>query len=226
MTEALRHPAALVLASLLLVTGCDGVLVELGRGQIGQVLVERTFPTGFSSYGDDCPDLELEYGGTGASGGAITIAPLSKACLLNVRMDDAVLLSQATMELWSEQLAAYDMSALISIDIIIDEIELDGGRTIPLGADQVQSVSIALDDRVMLDQDDIHMVEDGTDELRVPVPQSLVDNFIQALEEKEAFTSRLEVRLVLRNGVRIPRILHVRALLQPVLLVDGWNATF
>lgn len=211
---------------MLLLAGCDGILVELGRGQIAQVLVERTFPTGLSPY-EGCPDVHLEYGGSGASGGEIRVAPLSEACLLNVRMDDAVLLSDATMTLWSEQLAAYDMGALISIDVIIDEIVVDGGRTVPLGIEDVQSVSIALDDRVMIDADDILVTrEEGDEEIRVPIPQSLVDRFIASLDAQEAFTAKLEVRLVLRDDVEIPRILHVRALLQPVLLVDGLAATF
>lgn len=225
MPDAHRRLATSVLATAVLLTGCDALFVELGRGQIAQVLVERTFPTGLAPY-EDCPSLMLEYGGTGAAGGAITIAPLSRGCLLNVRLDGAILLTQSTMRLWSEQLAGYDMSALISIDVIIDEILVDGGRSFPLGADEVQSMSIALDDRVMLDQDDVLIPRGEEDELRIPVPQSLVDSFITALDEQVAFTSKLEVRIVLRDGVPIPRVLHVRAMLQPVLLVDGWNATF
>lgn len=215
-----------IAAWLVLAAGCDGVLVELGRGQIAQVVVERTFPTGFGPY-DGCPDVRLELGGGGASSGEITIAPLSHACLMNVRMEDAVLLTQSTMELWSEQLAAYDMQALISIDVVVDDIVVDGGRRVPLGPEEVRSISIALDDRVMLDLDDIEAIEsEAEDEIRIPVPQTLVDRFVVALKERQAFTARLELRLVLRDDVEIPRVVHVRALLQPILLVDGWDATF
>lgn len=226
MSSMRRCHALGIAVWLVLVTGCDAVLVELGRGQIAPVVVERTFPTGFGPY-EGCPDVRLEYGGDGASSGAITIAPLSRACLMNVRMEDAVLLSQSTMELWHEQLKAYDMQALVSIDVVVDDVVVDGGRHVPLGPEEVRAISIALDDRVMLDLDDIEAIErDEADEIRIPVPQTLVERFVVALTERKAFTSRLELRLLLRDEVPIPRLLHVRALLQPILLVDGWNATF
>jgi hypothetical protein len=218
MTEA--RSAALVALSLTLAAGCsDAFLVELGRGQIGQVVVDRTFPTGRRPY-EGCPSIRLASEGTGE----IVVAPLSKGCLLAVHIDDAILLNAATMSAWNDALAAYDMSALIAIDVIVDELVLDGGRLVTLDGDAVHSVSIALDDRVLLDQDEIASLD--TNELRLAIPDTLVDRFVTALDERRAFTGSIDVRVVLRPGVEIPRLLHLRTMLQPVLLVDGWSATF
>lgn len=224
MTEARCRCAIVALVtSAIALTGCDMMLVELGRGQISQVLVDRTFPTGLRPY-DGCPSIDLPYG-TGPTGGRLVVAPLSEGCLLAVHMNEAVLLNAGTMSLWADALAGYDMSALIAIDVIIDQFSIDGGRALPLGLDRVQALSIALDERVLVKRKDLENVGEE-EETRIPIPQSLVDSFEQALDERRAFTGALDIRLVLKPDVQIPRILHVRTLLQPVLLIDGWNAAF
>lgn len=221
MIEA-RRSAVLAALSLTLAAGCsDAFLVELGRGQIGQVVVDRTFPTGHRPY-EGCPEMRLVF--EGSANGEVVIAPLSHGCLLSVHVEDAILLNSATMSAWSDALVAYDMSALVAIDVIIDELILDGGRHEPLEDGAIQAVSIALDERVLVDHRDLAAID--TDELRVPIPNTLVDRFVTALDEKKAFTGTIDVRIVLRPGVAIPRLLHLRTLLQPVLLVDGWSATF
>jgi hypothetical protein len=223
MNEA-RCAATLAALTLTLTAGCsDAFLVELGRGQIGQVVVDRTFPTGFRPY-EGCPSVRIGTDGSSGPRGEIVVAPLSKGCLLALHMEDAVLLNDATMAAWSDALVSYDMNALIAIDIIVDELVLDGGRSVDLGADEVHSVSIALDDRVLLDLEEIQSLD--TNEVRLGIPDTLVDRFVTSLDERRAFTGTIDVRVVLRPGVQIPRILHLRTMLQPVLLVDGWGATF
>lgn len=222
MTDIRR--AALVLLVSVLGPGCsDLFLVELGRDQIGKVRVDRSFPTGLRGY-DGCPSLHLVFGKEGSTSGDVVVAPLSAGCLLSVRMEEAELLNAPTMRAWAEALKSYDMSALIAIDIIVDELSLDAGRRSPFGDGDVRSLSIALEDRVLVDQDDLATL--GTSELRMTIPQRLVDRFLEALENGHAFTGTLDLRLVLREGVEIPPVLHLRTLLQPVLLVDGWKATF
>ncbi len=224
MTEARCRCAIVALVtSAMVLSGCDDwLLVELGRGQIGQVTVDRTFPTGLYAY-EGCPSIDQRYT-SGAGGGRIVVAPLSEGCLLAVHIENAELLSAGTMALWAEALKSYDMSALISIDVGIDEFVLDGGRMHPLGTERVRALSVALDERVLVEEKDLVNLHE--DEVRVPIPQELVDRFEQALDERVAFTGTLDIRLVLRSSVPIPRFLHVRTLLQPYLLVDGWNATF
>lgn len=223
MYEA-RSAAALAAFSLMLTTGCsDAFLVELGRGQIGQVVVDRTFPTGLRPY-EGCPEIHLSSEGSSGPRGEIVVAPLSHGCLLSVHMEDAVLLNSATMSAWHDALVSYDMNALVAIDVIIDELVLDGGRLVPLAPDAMRSVTIALDERVLVDRDDLATID--TKELRVTIPEPLVDRFVTALDERRAFTGTIDVRMVLRPGIEIPRLLHLRTLLQPVLLVDGWSATF
>ena len=223
MNEA-RRSATLAALSLTLAAGCSDVfLVELGRGQIGQVVVDRTFPTGLHPY-DGCPSIRAATDPSRGARTEVVVAPLSHGCLLALRMEDAVLLNDATMAAWSDALASYDMSALIAIDVIVDELVLDGGRSVDFGPSELHSVSIALDDRVLLDKEEIESLD--TDEIRLAIPATLVDRFITALDEKRAFTGTIDVRVVLRPGIEIPRILHLRTMLQPVLLVDGWGATF
>jgi hypothetical protein len=83
---------------------------------------------------------------------------------------------------------------------------------------------------VLFDEGDLASMDneetDDAKKLRLTIPHSLVDRFVQALHEGRAFTGTLDVRLVLRRDVAVPRVVHVRTLLQPVLLVDGWDATF
>lgn len=216
--------AALALLVSVFGPGCsDLFLVELGRDQVGQVRVDRTFPTGLHEL-DGCPPLHLAFGKEGSASGDVVVAPLSAGCLLSVRLEEAELLNAPTMRAWAEALKGYDMSALIAIDIIVDELSLDAGHRSPLGERDVYSLSIALEDRVLVDQDDLAML--GTDELRMTIPQRLVDGFLEALENGHAFTGTLDLRMVLREGVDIPPVLRLRTLLQPVLLVDGWKATF
>lgn len=224
MFEA-RCSALLAALSILITAGCsDLFLVELGRGQIGQVLVDRTFPTGHRPY-EGCPEVRLAFESDGGGPhGNVVIAPLSHGCLLSVRVEDAILLNAATMSAWSDALASYDMRALVAIDVIIDELRLLGEARQPLDVRTLAAVSIALDDRILVDHRDL--AHFGKEELRVSIPQSLIDRFIEALDEKKAFTGTIDVRLVLRPEVAIPRALRVRTLLQPVLLVDGWRATF
>lgn len=226
MIEARCRSALLVLVTTTLaLTGCDNMIfVELGRGQIGQVTVDRTFPTGLHPY-EGCPSIDESYRST-TGGGRIVVAPLSEGCLLAVHIENAELLSKGTMSLWADALVSYDMSALIAIDVAIDQFVLDAGRTSPLGHAQLRSLSVALDERVLVDEKDLAKIGEGEDELRIAIPQELVDRFERALDERVAFTGTLDIRIVLRRGVAIPRFLHIRTLLQPFLLVDGWKAKF
>lgn len=223
MHEA-RRTVTLAALSLTLAAGCsDAFLVELGRGQIGQVVVDRTFPTGYRPY-EGCPSIRLASDPERGPRSEVVVAPLSHGCLLALHMEETVLLNDATMAAWSDALVSYDMSALVAIDVIVDELVLDGGRFVDLGPSEVHSLSIALDDRVLIDQEEIESLD--TDEIRLGIPDTLVDRFITSLDEKRAFTGTLDVRLVLRPDVEIPPVLHLRTMLQPVLLVDGWGATF
>ncbi len=177
MTEARRRYVLIALAaSALTLTGCqDLFMVELGRKNIAAVVVNRAFPTGLSDP-TGCPAVDRTYHTSGGDA-RIVVAQLTEGCLLAVHLDEAELLNEGTMKLWAKALKGYDLSALISIDIIIDQFRLDAGREHPFGADQVQALSIALDKRVLVQREDLARIESGENDVRIPIPQELVESF-------------------------------------------------
>ncbi len=214
--------SASLLVSFALLVGCD-LVIEVGADHIAPVVVERVMYTGLEP-GDGCPSLQLPYRTLDDRSGEATIAPLTSGCLLAFREEDVLLMPAEVMEHWSAQLSGYDMSSLIGVELVVNQLEIRDGVRDPMPVEDFDVVSLHLDGQVLFTRQD--MARLGREELRVRVPQELVDRFLRALERGEALTAEMEVRIVFRDGRPVPGIILVHTELQPVLMVDAWRAIF
>lgn len=214
------------IASLLvpvLLVGCDPWVVEVGRGQVTPVVVERIMVTGLTPE-DGCPSARVRYRTFDDRYGDATVAPLSQGCLLAFREDDVELMPADVIGVWREQLRGVDLTALLAVELIVDSLEIfdDSRQLIPL--EDLDSVSLHLDGQVLFTREDMASMNES--ELRVPVPEELIERFLLALESGDALTAEMEIRMVFGEGVPIPNLMRVRAELQPILKVDAWKVLF
>lgn len=215
--------SASLLAMSVLLFGCEPMVIEIGSDHIAPVVVERLLYTGLEPE-DGCPAFQIPYVTLDRREGEATIAPHSSGCLLAFREMDVVLMPAETMAHWSAQLAGYDMGALMGADLVVNELVIFDGVSTPIPLDELEEVSFHFDGRVLFTREDMQKLE--SEELRVTVPQELVDRFLMALDAQSALTAELEMRIVLREGRAVPGLLLVRTELQPVLRINAWDAIF
>lgn len=214
----------LALASLLaLGMHLSGCVVEIGPGHVEPVLFERVMYTGLEPE-DGCPTVHVPYLTLDRRNGEANVEPVPGGCLLGFREDDVELVAAPVMREWREQLGGTDLSALLGADLVVNELRFTNGVRTPIDAADLAEVAVLLDQTLLFTREELAQL--GTRELRIPVPEDLLERFLDALERGEAVTAELKVHLVFRDGYAVPTLLVVRAELQPILKVDALKVLF
>lgn len=196
-----RH--GIIVAALLLGTACtDLVTVDVGAPNLEPVVVERDLPAG--------PVDAACAAARGAVEGTVVgrdVDVPDGACLVVLRSPNEVLVERAFLEANADELARFDPSALVGIDVEILELELGID---PLG------VRLSIDGRPL--------VTDLEERQRVALPQSLVARFREALVEPADVRADLELRVVIADPGDVPETVRMRLVFQPILRVDAVRA--
>jgi hypothetical protein len=223
---------SLVLAALL-AAGCDPLVVEFGEGNIAPVVIERVMFTGLEPE-DGCPSISVPYITFDGRDGDASVEPSGAGCALSFREEAVPLVPADVMERLGAELAGFDRSALLGADLVVNELRLFDGVREPIALAQLEAMTLSLDGEPVFTADELAdavaaeargetSTASGT---RIPVPQEMLDRFLEALDGGEPFSAELAVELVFREGVTVPTLMLARAELQPVLRVDAWKVVF
>ncbi|GAB5549455.1 MAG: hypothetical protein RLO52_23045 [Sandaracinaceae bacterium] len=221
----MRATALAAAALPLLLPGCANlILVELGEGSVQPFRFERTFSLSERAR-DTCPFGTVESSAEDARRSVVTFAPVDGACLVDIALEDARLLTQERVAARAERLAAKgDIGAVRALDLVLTTLVLEDQDGAPLPLEHVRSLVISVDgEAVWRERDVAQMASSG--EARATMPQGFVDRFVRALLDREELRADLGLRLVIDDPRQlVPAELRVDTVLQPVVLVDGLDA--
>lgn len=217
-------PAAALLLSLS-ATGCaDFALVEVGAEYVDPFELERSYllsPDALS----ECPRgrVSLEPGDD-ADSATVDFTPVAGACIVDVRVTGALLLSEGAVDDYATQLEGRgNVGALRGVDVEVRTLSVEDGEGEPIDL-TIHSLDVAVEGERVLGDLEVQAMHDG-EVPRVTLPQPLVGRFVVALQERHELRTDLRLRMVLRNPDRnIPNQLSLYAELQPIALVDLFSA--
>lgn len=209
----MRLGAMLPLA-LLLGTGCtDLVTIDVGRDRIAPIVFERQLSVGGGpAFG--CPTLEREFSPEGARSGFAAMAPVTEGCTARVVLEGAEIADRNEIITIAETLDGFDTTALVGIDVVVDELTLTGDG-VALGSDSLTEVELLLDGTTVLHGPDPASVLGS----RAAVPETVVDAMLEAVADRAPLLVDVEMRATFEDAF-VPEGLHVRTVLQPILRVD------
>lgn len=211
--------AALTALPVLLSSGCA---IELGEGDVAPIRFDRSYVLGDSPL-SECPFGTRELpANEEALSARVTFVPVREGCLVDIRVDDGRLLDRDAIVSRAEKLEGRgDLDSILAVDLALTDMRLEDQDGVRLDLSLVRSLTIRLDDEVVVSEQDIQRYLDG-DVVRVTLPEATVGRFIEALIERRDLHGRLRVTMVMTDPSRlIPAILSVRTSLQPIVLVDG-----
>lgn len=215
------HRMGAALLALGFLSGCtDLVTIDIGRGRIAPIEVNRELDVGGGTL-LGCPKIERSFAAEGAASASASLTPVTTGCRARLRLEDALLVNRANIERIGGMLAGFDRTALVGIDVEVDELALDGDGE-RLESDSTHELSVLLDEQIVLSAIEPESVPGR----REALPESVVDAFFRAVDAEEALRVDLELQLTFREGARLPDTLRLHMLLQPILRVDVIRAAF
>ena len=211
-----RH-LSIALAAFLAVGCTDLVTTDIGRGEIAAIEIDRRFSLDQARPRDLCPTLTRELPPGDARAASASLAPVEIGCELTLRVEDAVLVSAASMEQHGDAVGDRDTTAIVGIDVEVDELLVEDGAGVRLGQDEVGHIVLELEGTEV-----VRMAGPTGQEapIRGSLPQSLVDDFVAGLESGAEVRGDVEVRAIFTDASHIPDESRIYARLQPILRVD------
>lgn len=218
MNHVARAAAAFSALPVLL----SGCAIELGEGDVAPIRFDRSYVLGASPL-TECPfGTRMLPASDDAPSASVTFVPVREGCLVDIRVDDGRLLDREAITERAEKLEGRgDLDSILAVDLALTDMRLEDQDGERLDLSLVQSLTIRLDDEVIVSEQDIQRYLDG-DAVRVSLPEATVGRFVEALVERRDLRGRLRITMVMTDpGRLIPAILSVRTALQPIVLVDG-----
>ncbi len=200
---------------LLALPGCtDLVTARVGAGRVKPIEVRESIPLASATL-PACVPLTLPIEVPEARSATVELSPSGDACLVTVRLTSAVIVDRATIAAQLASLGTFDVSALVGIELVLNELDLTDGS----GAEaDVRAVAIAVDGQALFDTTTLG--PQPSPPPRGALPESTVMAFRAALKSPADVRADLTIQLTVPNAAALPKQLEVRMVVQPVLLVD------
>ncbi|MFK7986057.1 MAG: hypothetical protein AB8I08_08495 [Sandaracinaceae bacterium] len=196
------------------------VVVTAGRGMVDPLVIEHRIELGdVPPMG--CMPWEEVVETDRAETALVTIAPLDADCQITVDVERAELIDVAQAEELREQLAEYDMAAVVGIEIVVDMLRIvddESGRDLELSG--LGDMVLTVDGTRVYDRS----VLQSPYEERVAVPDATQARLLDAIVTGRPLYA--EVELVVTGPIdrELPRALRLQAQLQPVVHIDATQA--
>lgn len=214
---------AVAIAGLLGVGCADAFLVEVGEGHIAPIVLERAWllaPMPVAS----CPSGRFEVPDP-IEPAEVDVRPVGDECSVDFRVPRMTLLRRELVAKRAEEIEAQgDIDSLRGLDLVVEDLLLTELSGEPFDLSAVESLAISIDGQTVLEREGLERIRAG-ERARISLSQAFVERFIAVLEERRELSIELGIRMVVRPRERaLPPTLRLRAVLQPVLLVDALAA--
>ncbi len=216
--KSVRFLAAYSILGCTFLFGCDDlVTIDVESEKIEPITVDLSLDLGDQPVAL-CPELVVPLQIANATAASATLTPVELGCRLDIRIDDAMLVSRETLMSQAQVLEDVDTTALVGIDVVLEEVVVEDGTTntsFPPGT--IQEIGLGIEDQVVLRTTELG-VQSTT--VRGPLPRSLVDEFLVAIEKGTELRGDVELSLSFATASTVPPTVHIVVVLQPILRVD------
>lgn len=206
--------------------------MEIGEGQVEPLEVHRTWYLAPAPVAV-CPRGSFELPGA-VEKTMVDVAPVGEegagaegegGCRFHLDVQDMLLMSRREIDERAAELEGRgDIDSLRGLDLVVEEFRLTDRRGAPFDLSAADSVTVLVDGQVFLDRLELERIQAG-EQVQVTLSQEFVDRFVRVLKHRADLRIDLTVRLVTHLSKQpLPPTLRLRAVLQPVLLVDALAA--
>jgi hypothetical protein len=212
----------LAVGLLLFAGGCNALekltTIELDEGEIPAVTFEHDYQLDLLPLAG-CPvgRFEVPDGAGGTS--VVTVERASPECLLVIVDDDTVIFSEEELRAHSNALDERAIESIERASVIVQELVLTGDAPLAVPGD-VAGVELAFAGEFLFTREDLANL--GTGAVEKELPPEIEDLLLNAVETESALVADTELRLAIPEEAvaDLPARLHVRLVLQPVVVVN------